>query len=195
MERRKVQLDNQPVDFTSFMADLENLFRFAGAAKGLAALCLSRRCRCRTKVITDGTSAPDFGVEFDQQCGEVYQQARRCGARFGDEGDMLHFEVKIPGSAFRRMSRIKIFAMYYQVKDSTRGNRQRGPVVSGWQGSPVGWRKIYGRRYYRFQSAGQRIDLYANGSCASGGGREAEDAFEDDMPCPRCMFCWSKILN
>ncbi len=35
MERRKVQLDNQPVDFTSFLADLENLSRIAGATKGL----------------------------------------------------------------------------------------------------------------------------------------------------------------
>ena len=38
MERRKVQLDNQPVDFTSFLADLEKPVRPAGAAEG-AELC------------------------------------------------------------------------------------------------------------------------------------------------------------
>lgn len=32
MERRKVQLDNQPVDFTGFLADREPV-RFAGPAK------------------------------------------------------------------------------------------------------------------------------------------------------------------
>ncbi len=37
MERRKVQLDNQPVDFTSFLADLENLSGLQ--AQQRAALC------------------------------------------------------------------------------------------------------------------------------------------------------------
>ncbi|WP_315941961.1 histidine kinase dimerization/phospho-acceptor domain-containing protein, partial [Salmonella enterica] len=35
MERRKVQLDNQPIDFTSFMADLENLSGLQAQQKGL----------------------------------------------------------------------------------------------------------------------------------------------------------------
>lgn len=36
MERRKVQLDNQPVDFTSFLADLENLSGLQAQQKGLS---------------------------------------------------------------------------------------------------------------------------------------------------------------
>ncbi len=36
MERRKVQLDNQPVDFTSFLADLENLSGLQAQQKGCA---------------------------------------------------------------------------------------------------------------------------------------------------------------
>lgn len=34
MERRKVQLDNQPVDFTSFLADLENLSGLQAQQRG-----------------------------------------------------------------------------------------------------------------------------------------------------------------
>src|SRR5690606_41063615 len=36
MERRKVQLDNQPVDFTGFLADLENLSGLQAQQKGLS---------------------------------------------------------------------------------------------------------------------------------------------------------------
>ncbi|MCU9653427.1 aerobic respiration two-component sensor histidine kinase ArcB, partial [Escherichia coli] len=35
MERRKVQLDNQPVDFTSFLADLEKLSALQAQQNGL----------------------------------------------------------------------------------------------------------------------------------------------------------------
>lgn len=62
MERRKVQLDNQPVDFTSFMADLENLSGLQAQQKGYV-LCLSRRCRCRTKSLpTERVCARFYGI-------------------------------------------------------------------------------------------------------------------------------------
>ena len=48
MERRKVQLDNQPVDFTSFLADLENLSGLQAQQKGLSMkVVLSRLARSR----------------------------------------------------------------------------------------------------------------------------------------------------
>ncbi len=120
------------------------------------------------KVITDGTRLRQIlwnlisnAVKFTQQ-GQVTVRARY------DEGDMLHFEVEDSGIGIPQDEQDKIFAMYYQVKDSHGGKPATGTGIG--LAVSVGWRK-YGRRYYRFQSAGQRIDLYANGSCASGGGR------------------------
>ncbi len=55
MERRKVQLDNQPVDFTSFLADLENLSGLQAQQKGLR-FVLEPSLPLPHKVITDGTA-------------------------------------------------------------------------------------------------------------------------------------------
>ncbi|VEB53514.1 aerobic respiration control sensor protein ArcB [Salmonella enterica subsp. enterica] len=121
------------------------------------------------KVITDGTRLRQIlwnlisnAVKFTQQ-GQVTVRARY------DEGDMLHFEVEDSGIGIPQDEQDKIFAMYYQVKDSNGGKTGNGYRYRAG-GLPSAGEK-YGRRYYRFQSAGQRIDLYANGSCASGGGR------------------------
>ena len=54
MERRKVQLDNQPVDFTSFLADLENLSALQAQQKGLR-FNLEPTLPLPHQVITDGT--------------------------------------------------------------------------------------------------------------------------------------------
>ncbi len=53
MERRKVQLDNQPVDFTSFLADLENLSALQAQQKDCA-LTWSRRCHYRIRSLPTG---------------------------------------------------------------------------------------------------------------------------------------------
>lgn len=139
MERRKVQLDNQPVDFTSFMADLENLSGLQ-AQQGLR-FVLEPTLPLPHKVITDGTRLRQIlwnlisnAVKFTQQ-GQVTVRARY------DEGDMLHFEVEDSGIGIPQDEQDKIFAMYYQVKDSHGGkpatNAGIGLAVS------VGWRKIW----------------------------------------------------
>ncbi|KMT92618.1 aerobic respiration control sensor protein ArcB, partial [Salmonella enterica subsp. enterica serovar Newport str. 36802] len=63
--------DNQPIDFTSFMADLENLSGLQAQQKGLR-FVLEPTLPLPHKVITDGTRLRQIFVEFDQQCGEVY---------------------------------------------------------------------------------------------------------------------------
>ncbi|WP_246772172.1 aerobic respiration two-component sensor histidine kinase ArcB, partial [Salmonella enterica] len=120
MERRKVQLDNQPIDFTSFMADLENLSGLQAQQKGLR-FVLEPTLPLPHKVITDGTRLRQIlwnlisnAVKFTQQ-GQVTVRARY------DEGDMLHFEVEDSGIGIPQDEQDKIFAMYYQVKDSNGG--------------------------------------------------------------------------
>lgn len=128
MERRKVQLDNQPVDFTSFMADLENLSGLQAQQKGLR-FVLEPTLPLPHKVITDGTRLRQIlwnlisnAVKFTQQ-GQVTVRARY------DEGDMLHFEVEDSGIGIPQDEQDKIFAMYYQVKDSHGGKPATGTGI------------------------------------------------------------------
>ena len=55
-----------------------------------------------------------------------------------DEGDMLHFEVEDSGIGIPQDELDKIFAMYYQVKDSHGGK----PATGTWPFLVV-WRKIW----------------------------------------------------
>ncbi len=75
--------------------------------------------------------------------------------------------------------------MYYQVKTVTAANRQRGWYRAG--GAPVGWRKTGGDIAVS-SLPGERIDLYANGSCASGGGRGGGRLLMK-MTCPARAAC------
>ena len=54
IERRKIQLDNQPIDFTEFISDLENLSGLLVQPKGLK-FTLEGKKRYRIKITTDGT--------------------------------------------------------------------------------------------------------------------------------------------
>lgn len=128
MERRKVQLDNQPVDFTSFLADLENLSALQAQQKGLR-FNLEPTLPLPHQVITDGTRLRQLlwnlisnAVKFTQQ-GQVTVRVRY------DEGDMLHFEVEDSGIGIPQDELDKIFAMYYQVKDSHGGKPATGTGI------------------------------------------------------------------
>ncbi|EEQ5347225.1 aerobic respiration two-component sensor histidine kinase ArcB [Escherichia coli] len=128
MERRKVQLDNQPVDFTSFLADLENLSALQAQQKGLR-FNLEPTLPLPHQVITDGTRLRQIlwnlisnAVKFTQQ-GLVTVRVRY------DEGDMLHFEVEDSGIGIPQDELDKIFAMYYQVKDSHGGKPATGTGI------------------------------------------------------------------
>lgn len=129
MERRKIQLDNQPVDFTGFLADLENLSGLQAQQKGLH-FVLDPTLPLPHKVITDGTRLRQIlwnlisnAVKFTPQGGNVNVRVRY------DEGDILHFEVEDSGIGIPEAEQDKIFAMYYQVKDSQGGKPATGTGI------------------------------------------------------------------
>ncbi|MBZ7710405.1 aerobic respiration two-component sensor histidine kinase ArcB [Klebsiella oxytoca] len=129
MERRKIQLDNQPVDFTGFLADLENLSGLQAQQKGLH-FVLEPTLPLPHKVITDGTRLRQIlwnlisnAVKFTPQGGKVNVRVRY------DEGNILHFEVEDSGIGIPEAEQDKIFAMYYQVKDSQGGKPATGTGI------------------------------------------------------------------
>ncbi len=128
IERRKVQLDNQPVDFTSFLADLENLSGLQAHQKGLR-FVMEPSQPLPLKVITDGTRLRQIlwnlisnAVKFTQQ-GKVTVRIRYEG------GKTLRFEVEDSGIGIPQDEQDKIFAMYYQVKDSNGGKPATGTGI------------------------------------------------------------------
>jgi len=130
MERHKVQLDNQPVDFTSFRADLETLSGLQAQQKGLS-FVVEPTLPLPHKVITDGTRLRQIlwnlisnAVKFTQQ-GQVTVRIRY------DDNEMLRFEVEDSGIGIPPAEQDKIFAMYYQVKDKHGGKPATGTGADG----------------------------------------------------------------
>ena len=128
LERRKVQLDNQPIDFTGFMADLENLSGLLVQPKGLKFI-MEPQLPLPEKVITDGTRLRQIlwnlignAVKFSQQ-GKIVVRVRREGS------DRLIFEVEDSGMGIPEDEQDKIFAMYYQVKDRNGGRPATGTGI------------------------------------------------------------------
>ncbi|EFH1488564.1 aerobic respiration two-component sensor histidine kinase ArcB [Escherichia coli] len=181
MERRKVQLDNQPVDFTSFLADLENLSALQAQQKGLR-FNLEPTLPLPHQVITDGTRLRQIlwnlisnAVKFTQQ-GQVTVRVRY------DEGDMLHFEVEDSGIGIPQDELDKIFAMYYQVKDSHGGKPATGTGI-GLAVSRRLTKNMGGDiTVTSEQGKGSTFTLTIHAPSVA---EEVDDAFdEDDMPLP-----------
>ncbi|WMY74842.1 aerobic respiration two-component sensor histidine kinase ArcB [Buttiauxella selenatireducens] len=129
LERRKVQLDNQPIDFTSFLADLENLSGLQAQQKGLK-LEMNPTLPLPHKVVTDGTRLRQIlwnlisnAVKFTPKGGVV--AVRVCY----EEENVLRFEVQDSGIGIPQDEQDKIFAMYYQVKDSHGGKPATGTGI------------------------------------------------------------------
>ncbi|HDU7795709.1 TPA: aerobic respiration two-component sensor histidine kinase ArcB [Salmonella enterica] len=181
MERRKVQLDNQPVDFTSFMADLENLSGLQAQQKGLR-FVLEPTLPLPHKVITDGTRLRQIlwnlisnAVKFTQQ-GQVTVRARY------DEGDMLHFEVEDSGIGISQDEQDKIFAMYYQVKDSHGGKPATGTGIGLAVSRRLAKNMGGDITVSSLPGKGSTFTLTVHAPAVA---EEVEDAFdEDDMPLP-----------
>ncbi|MBS9211310.1 aerobic respiration two-component sensor histidine kinase ArcB [Escherichia coli] len=181
MERRKVQLDNQLVDFTSFLADLENLSALQAQQKGLR-FNLEPTLPLPHQVITDGTRLRQIlwnlisnAVKFTQQ-GQVTVRVRY------DEGDMLHFEVEDSGIGIPQDELDKIFAMYYQVKDSHGGKPATGTGI-GLAVSRRLTKNMGGDiTVTSEQGKGSTFTLTIHAPSVA---EEVDDAFdEDDMPLP-----------
>ncbi|BDH44427.1 aerobic respiration control sensor protein [Salmonella enterica subsp. enterica serovar Choleraesuis] len=128
IERRKVQLDNQPIDFTSFLADLENLSGLQAQQKGLR-FSLEPELPLPHKVITDGTRLRQVlwnlisnAVKFTSR-GAVKVRVSYA------EGNILRFEVEDSGIGIPQDEQDKIFAMYYQVTDGHGGKPATGTGI------------------------------------------------------------------
>ncbi|EMO0591621.1 aerobic respiration two-component sensor histidine kinase ArcB [Escherichia coli] len=181
MERRKVQLDNQPVDFTSFLADLENLSALQAQQKGLR-FNLEPTLPLPHQVITDGTRLRQIlwnlisnAVKFTQQ-GQVTVRVRY------DEGDMLHFEVEDSGIGIPQDELDKIFAMYYQVKDSHGGKPATGTGIGLAVSRRLAKNMGGDITVTSEQGKGSTFTLTIHAPLVA---EEVDDAFdEDDMPLP-----------
>ncbi|MBJ1889667.1 aerobic respiration two-component sensor histidine kinase ArcB [Escherichia coli] len=181
MERRKVQLDNQPVDFTSFLADLENLSALQAQQKGLR-FNLEPTLPLPHQVITDGTRLRQSlwnlisnAVKFTQQ-GQVTVRVRY------DEGDMLHFEVEDSGIGIPQDELDKIFAMYYQVKDSHGGKPATGTGIGLAVSRRLAKNMGGDITVTSEQGKGSTFTLTIHAPSVA---EEVDDAFdEDDMPLP-----------
>ncbi|PIJ51057.1 aerobic respiration two-component sensor histidine kinase ArcB [Erwinia sp. OLTSP20] len=128
IERRKVQLDLQPIDFTGFLADLENLSGLLAQPKGLK-FVMAPVLPLPHKIITDGTRLRQIlwnlignAVKFTQQ-GEIVVRITYLDA------DNLRFEVEDSGMGIPEEEQEKIFAMYYQVKDQQGGKPATGTGI------------------------------------------------------------------
>ncbi|QKJ85454.1 aerobic respiration two-component sensor histidine kinase ArcB [Paramixta manurensis] len=181
IERRKVQLDNQTVDFTGFLADLENLSGLLAQPKGLK-FVLAPTLPLPHKVITDGTRLRQIlwnlignAVKFTRE-GEIVVRVTY------EEDQRLRFEVEDSGMGIPQDEQDKIFAMYYQVKDQHGGKPATGTGI----GLAVSRRLA--------QSMGGDITVRSapgQGSCftvtvsAPRVAEEVEDELpEDEMPLP-----------
>lgn len=181
MERRKVQLDNQPVDFTSFLADLKNLSALQAQQKGLR-FNLEPTLPLPHQVITDGTRLRQIlwnlisnAVKFTQQ-GQVTVRVRY------DEGDMLHFEVEDSGIGIPQDELDKIFAMYYQVKDSHGGKPATGTGIGLAVSRRLAKNMGGDITVTSEQGKGSTFTLTIHAPSVA---EEVDDAFdEDDMPLP-----------
>ena len=181
MERRKVQLDNQPVDFTSFLADLENLSALQAQQKGLR-FNLEPTLPLPHQVITDGTRLRQIlwnlisnAVKFTQQ-GQVTVRVRY------DEGDMLHSEVEDSGIGIPQDELDKIFAMYYQVKDSHGGKPATGTGIGLAVSRRLAKNMGGDITVTSEQGKGSTFTLTIHAPSVA---EEVDDAFdEDDMPLP-----------
>lgn len=128
LERRKVQLDNQEIDFTGFLTDLENLSGLLVQPKGLN-FTLTPEAGLPHNIMADGTRLRQIlwnlignAVKFTQQGGVSVRVWR-------EPSDKLFFEVRDTGIGIPRDEQDKIFAMYYQVKDSNGGKPATGTGI------------------------------------------------------------------
>ncbi|MFP9229096.1 aerobic respiration two-component sensor histidine kinase ArcB [Pectobacterium cacticida] len=127
-ERRKVQLDNQPIDFTGFLVDLENLGGLLAEQKGLK-LIMEPHAPLPQRVVTDGTRLRQIlwnllsnAVKFTPQ-GEIVVRV------WHEQNDRLRFDVEDSGMGIPADEQEKIFAMYYQVKDQHGGKPATGSGI------------------------------------------------------------------
>lgn len=128
LERRKVQLDNQPLEFAGFLSDLENLVGLLVQPKGLT-LVMDVPPTLPFYVITDATRLRQIlwnllsnAVKFTEK-GKIIIRIRR------EAETRLTFDIADTGCGIPVAEQDKIFAMYYQVKDRDGGRPATGTGI------------------------------------------------------------------
>lgn len=128
-ERRNVRIDNQPIDFIEFLADLENLSGLQAQQKGLR-FTLEPTPPLPQKVLTDGTRLRQIlwnlisnAVKFTAE-GQVAVQVS-----YQQNTGQLCFKVKDSGIGIPAEECDKIFAMYYQVQGNQGGKPATGTGI------------------------------------------------------------------
>lgn len=127
-ERRKVQLDNQPIDFIGFLADLENLGGLLAQPKGLQ-LVVEQHPPLPQRVMTDGTRLRQILWNLLSNAVKFTQKGNIVVRVWHDAGDQLRFDVEDSGMGIPEDELEKIFAMYYQVKDKHGGKPATGTGI------------------------------------------------------------------
>ncbi|RLM27573.1 aerobic respiration two-component sensor histidine kinase ArcB [Brenneria alni] len=127
-ERRKVQLDNQPIDFTGFLIDLENLGGLLAQPKGLK-LIMEPHPPLPQKIITDGTRLRQILWNLLSNAVKFTPQGKIVVRVWHDQGDRLRIEVEDSGMGIPADELEKIFAMYYQVTDQHGGKPATGTGI------------------------------------------------------------------
>ncbi|WP_291972234.1 aerobic respiration two-component sensor histidine kinase ArcB [Candidatus Symbiopectobacterium sp.] len=127
-ERRKVQLDNQAIDFIGFLADLENLGGLLAQPKGLQ-LVVEQHPPLPQRVITDGTRLRQILWNLLSNAVKFTQKGNIVVRVWHDVGDQLRFDVEDSGMGIPKDELEKIFAMYYQVKDKHGGKPATGTGI------------------------------------------------------------------
>lgn len=127
-ERRKVQLDNQPIDFISFLADLENLGGLLAQPKGLR-LIVAQQPPLPQKVITDGTRLRQILWNLLSNAVKFTSKGTIVVRVWYETGGRLRFDVEDSGMGIPEDELEKIFAMYYQVKDKHGGKPATGTGI------------------------------------------------------------------
>lgn len=117
IERRKTQLNKQSIDFIDFLTDLENISGLLVEPKGLS-FSLEKKDDLPSRIMADDTRLRQIlwnlisnAVKFTH-CGGVKVRV------WYDVSGKVYFEVKDSGVGIPLAEQDKIFAMYYQVKQS-----------------------------------------------------------------------------
>ncbi|ATZ92801.1 MULTISPECIES: aerobic respiration two-component sensor histidine kinase ArcB [Dickeya] len=127
-ERRKVQLDNQPVDFVGFVVDLENLGGLLAQPKGLQ-LEMELHQPLPKTIVTDGTRLRQILWNLLSNAVKFTREGRVVVRVWHEQGDRLRFEVEDSGMGIPADELEKIFSMYYQVKDQHGGKPATGTGI------------------------------------------------------------------
>ena len=173
LERRKVQLDNQPVDFTGFLADLENLSGLLAQPKGLQFI-MEPQTPLPQQIVTDGTRLRQIlwnlignAVKFTSRANRGARAARGAGGKAGVRGGRLGHGH--PAGRAGQDLRHVLPGERSARRPSGHRHRHR---AGGLQATGA----EHGRRHHRAQRTGARFLLHSDHPGAGGAGSRQRGA-------------------